>query len=124
MQKHWEKGFTLLEVLVALFILATALGASLKALTSLTKNNSDLRTAIMSTWAAENQLTQIRLSKLWPNLGETTYQCRQGDFNFLCRQSVFQTPNPLFRRVEISVFLNKKSEVQVIKLTQLVPNGL
>ncbi len=119
-----EKGFTLLEVLVALFILATALGASLRAIGSLSQNNGDLRVAIMSTWSAENQLAQIRLSKIWPPLGETSYLCPQGDFDFNCRQTVFQTPNPLFRRVEITVFRSLNSERKIIKLTQLVPNGI
>ena len=36
-------GFTLLEVLVALVIVGTALGASLRAVGSLTQNSSDLR---------------------------------------------------------------------------------
>ncbi|MAW33768.1 MAG: type II secretion system protein GspI [Proteobacteria bacterium] len=122
--RNFDKGFTLLEVLVALFILATALGASLRAVGSLTKNNGDLSVAIMSTWSAENQLTQIRLAQIWPPLGETVYPCPQGDFQFSCRQVVFQTPNPLFRRVEISVFLNDQSTNQIIKLTQLVPDGI
>ena len=117
-------GFTLLEVLVALFILATALGASLRAIGSLSQNNGDLRVAIMSTWSAENQLAQIRLSKIWPPLGESFYLCPQGDFNFNCRQTVFQTPNPLFRRVEITVFIGPNSKRKIIKLTQLVPKGL
>ena len=49
-------GFTLLEVLVALVIIGTALGASLRAVGSLTQNSADLRAAMMATWSAENQL--------------------------------------------------------------------
>ena len=63
-------GFTLLEVLVALVIIATALGASLRAVGSLTQNSSDLRGSMMATWSAENRLTQIRLAQEWP-MGST-----------------------------------------------------
>ncbi len=56
-------GFTLLEVLVALVIIGTAFGASLRAISSLTQNSSDLRAAMMATWSAENRLAQIRLAQ-------------------------------------------------------------
>ena len=52
----------MLEVLVALVIIGTALAASLRAVASLTQNSSDLRAAMMATWSAENRLTQIRLA--------------------------------------------------------------
>ena len=66
-------GFTLLEVLVALVIVGTALGASLRAVGSLTQNSSDLRASMMATWSAENRLTQIRLIKDWPALGQRSF---------------------------------------------------
>ena len=50
-------GFTLLEVLVALVIIGTALAASLRSVASLTQNSQDLRAAMMATWSAENRLT-------------------------------------------------------------------
>ena len=56
-----EGGFTLLEVLVALVIIGTAFAASLRAISSLTQNSSDLRASMMATWSAENRLSQIRL---------------------------------------------------------------
>ncbi len=56
-----KDGFTLLEVLVALVIVGTALAASLRAIGSLTQNSTDLRVAMMATWSAENRL-QLRLS--------------------------------------------------------------
>ena len=59
---HCSAGFTLLEVLVALVIIGTALGASLRAVGSLTQNSADLRASMMATWSAENRLSQIRLS--------------------------------------------------------------
>jgi type II secretion system protein I/type II secretion system protein J len=64
------RGFTLLEVLVALVIVGTALGASLRAVGSLTQNSDGLRTAMMATWSAENRLVQMRLSKTFPAVGK------------------------------------------------------
>ncbi len=121
---HSCSGFTLLEVLVALVIVGTALGASLRAVGGLTQNSSDLRASMMATWSAENRLTQIRLTEEWPPLGRRTFDCPQGELALVCQEEVFPTPNPSFRRVEVSVFDNNISGRRIIKLIQVVPNGL
>jgi general secretion pathway protein I len=117
-------GFTLLEVLVALAIVGTALGASLRAVGSLTQNSTDLRGSLMATWSAENRLSQIRVAGEWPQLGNRNFDCPQGDLALVCQESVFATPNPAFRRVEVSVVDASNPERRIIKLTQVVPNGL
>jgi general secretion pathway protein I len=122
-------GFTLLEVLVALVIVGTALGASLRAVGSLTQNSSDLRASMMATWSAENQLAQIRLAHEWPALGQRRFDCPQGELHLVCEENVFATPNPFFRRVEVSVMDAQNTgdaqnnERRIIKLTQVVPNA-
>ncbi|OFZ67900.1 MAG: type II secretion system protein GspI [Betaproteobacteria bacterium RBG_16_56_24] len=124
-----QTGFTLLEVLVALVIVGTALGASLRAVGSLTQNSADLRAAMMATWSAENRLSQIRLAHEWPALGQRSFDCPQGELLLACEENVFATPNPYFRRVEVSVFDakdtgDKKNPARrIIKLTQVVPNA-
>jgi general secretion pathway protein I len=116
-------GFTLLEVLVALVIVGTALGASLRAVGSLTQNSSALRASMTATWSAENQLSQIRLSHEWPAFGKRSFSCPQGDLQLVCEEEVLATPNPNFRRVEVSVFDSQNPERRIIKLAQIVPNG-
>ena len=117
-------GFTLLEVLVALAIVGTALGASLRAVGSLTQNSTDLRASLMATWSAENRLSQIRVAGEWPQLGNRSFDCPQGELALVCQESVFATPTPVFRRVEVSVVDASNPERRIIKLTQVVPNGL
>ncbi len=117
-------GFTLLEVLVALVIVGVALGASLRAVGSLTKNSDHLRSAMMATWSAENRMAQIRLSNTWPDIGQSNFPCPQDDLQLVCYQEVFTTPNPSFRRVEVSVADERDPERRIIKLSQLVPNAL
>lgn len=117
-----SQGFTLLEVLVALVIVGTALGASLRAVGSLTQNSNGLRASMMATWSAENRLAQIRLAHEWPALGKRQFECPQGDLPLICEEEVFPTPNPLFRRVEVSVYNSQESDRRIIKLTQVVPN--
>ncbi len=127
MRMHFKKnrhqhGFTLLEVLVALVIVGTALGASLRAIGSLTQNSADLRIAMMATWSAENRLTQIRLAREWPPLGQRGSDCPQGELVLRCEEDIFATPNPAFRRVQVTVV--DTDGRKVLTLSQVVPNAI
>ncbi len=117
------RGFTLLEVLVALVIVGTALGASMRAVGSLTQNSSGLRASMMATWSAENRLSQIRLAREWPAFGKRSFACPQGELELVCEEEVLATPNINFRRVEVSVYDAQDPGRRIIKLAQIVPNG-
>lgn len=119
-QSRRSPGFTLLEVLVALMIVGTALGASLRAIGSLTQNSDGLRATMMATWSAENRLVEVRLAKRFPPLGKSNFDCPQGDLKLTCMEDVIATPNPRLRRVEVSVYDQNQPERLIIKLVQLV----
>ena len=55
------RGFTLIEVLVALVIVAISLAAGVKAAGALTQNAARLQTVSAAQWCAENQLSELRL---------------------------------------------------------------
>lgn len=116
-------GFTLLEVLVALVIVGTALGASLRAVASLTQNSSDLRATMMATWSAENRLAQVRLAREFPALGTRTFPCPQADLALVCEEEVQGTLNPFFRRVEVRVVAANDPGRRIVKLTQVVSSA-
>jgi len=113
-------GFTLLEVLVALVIVGTALAAGLRAVGSLTTNSAGLRASMMATWSAENRLVQIRLGREFPEIGRRSFPCPQGDLNLMCEEEVLTSPNPLLRRIEVSVFDADNPGRRIVKLIQLV----
>ncbi len=119
-QAAHQSGFTLLEVLVALVIVGTALGASMRAVGSLASNSAGLRSAMMATWSAENRLVQIRLSKEFPGVGKRSFECPQGDLKLVCEEEVIASPNPLLRRVEVGVYDMQNPERRILKLVQLV----
>lgn len=121
--RQHEGGFTLLEVLVALVVVGTALGASLRAVGSLTQNSSDLRASMMATWSAENRLAQVRLANEWPPFGKRSFECPQAELQLVCQEEVLATPNPFFRRVEVSVFDADFPDRRLIKLAQVVSSN-
>ncbi|MDI4632724.1 type II secretion system minor pseudopilin GspI [Pelomonas sp. V22] len=96
-------GFTLIEVMVALAIVAIALAAGTKAAAALTGNAERLLEVSSAQWCAENQLGELRLSKQFPGVGDIDFECQQLGRNYLGRLVVRPTPNPNFRRVEAQV---------------------
>lgn len=97
------RGFTMIEVLVALAIIAIALAASLRAVGNLASSEADLHRRLLAGWSADNALAQLRLAHTWPDVGEQRFDCSQGNLALLCIERVSATPNPVFRRVEVSV---------------------
>jgi general secretion pathway protein I len=94
------RGFTLLEVLVALAIVAISLGAGLRATGVLTDNAQRLRDVMAAQWCAENQLTALRLARTFPGVGDADFACEQLGRSYPGKLVTRPTPNPSFRRVD------------------------
>lgn len=100
--KH-TPGFTLVEVLVALGIVAIALLAGLQATNALTTNASRQADVLLAQMCAENELSRLRLATQMPGVGDTDLRCEQAGRLFNVRLSVRPTPNPSFRRIDAQV---------------------
>jgi general secretion pathway protein I len=96
-------GFTLVEVLVALAIVAITLIAGLQASSAMTRNGQRQADRVLAQLCAENTLAQIRLSRQLPDTGERTTPCEQGGRTLTVTADVQPTPNPNFRRVQARV---------------------
>jgi general secretion pathway protein I len=94
------RGFTLIEVLVALAVVAIALGAGLRAAGVLTDNAQRLSDVVAAQWCADNQLTALRLARTFPGIGDADFGCEQLGRSYLGKLVTRQTPNPSFRRVD------------------------
>jgi len=116
-------GFTLIEVLVALTILAVALTAAMRAMGSMVESSASLQQRMLAEFSAENHLASLRLSKTWPEPGTRGYDCPQGGVALWCEETVSGTPNPSFRRVEIAVYPSAGNKsVRLAWLVTLAPN--
>jgi general secretion pathway protein I len=98
-----RRGFTLLEVLVALAVVAIALGAGLRAAGALTGNAERLSDVIAAQWCADNQLTLLRLSRVFPGPGESDFGCEQLGRRYGGKLVTRTTLNPSFNRVDAMI---------------------
>ena len=116
------EGFTLVEVLVALTLVAIALMASLRATAALSVNAYELRQRALAQWSAENRLARMRIEREWPALGRRSTPCSQAEVQLVCEEEVFATPNAQFRRVEIRVYPQQGERVRLARLTGFATN--
>lgn len=96
-------GFTLVEVLVAVAVVAITLAAGLKAAGALTDNAQRLTDIVNAQWCADNVLTNLRLAKQFPGVGDADFSCNQMGRDYQGRLVTRPTPNPNFRRVDAVV---------------------
>ncbi|MGV8803963.1 MAG: type II secretion system minor pseudopilin GspI [Polaromonas sp.] len=102
-QAQPSRGFTLIEVLVALGIVAVALAAGVRATGSLTRNAERQSDLLLAHICAENALVGVRLSRQMPAVGDNTSACEQAGRTLAVQLAVQATPNPNFLRVEAQV---------------------
>jgi general secretion pathway protein I len=115
--QHRGHGFTLVEVLVALGIVAIALMAGLQATAALTRNAERQSDLLLAQTCAENELVKTRLAKQMPDVGDSNVACEQAGQSFNVVLAVRPTPNPNFRRVDAQVL---KDEATVLRLSTVV----
>jgi len=102
--KATANGFTLIEVLVALAILAIALSAVLRASSVTTDQAQAIKYKLLAQWSAENLLADQTARKRWPAPGVQTGGSMQAGVALDWEQTVSATPNPAFRRIEIKIY--------------------
>lgn len=109
--KH--RGFTLVEVLVALAIVAIALMAGLQATSALTRNALRQSDIVLAQLCAENELVRARLSRQMPSVGDSTQPCEQAGRQLQVLTAVRPTPNPSFRRIDAQVLDGENSILRI-----------
>ncbi len=97
------RGFTLLEAAVALAILAVVLGAAFRAIGAATAGDEEFRLRLVANWVAQDRLALHRARGEWPAPGQRQGNSDEAGHSFVWREEVVPTPNPRFRRIEVSV---------------------
>lgn len=112
-----HRGFTLLEVLVALVIVALGLMAAFGQVNQSLTVSSRLRDKTIANWVAVNEMTRLRLLDEFPALGSRTEEVEMARSNWRYTIKVVKTPDEGLRRVDISVAFVERPDSVVTSLT-------
>jgi general secretion pathway protein I len=98
-------GFTLLEVLVALAVVAISLAALVTAATGQLKISERARDKAVAGWVAANVLTDLKLRERFPEPGERSGTVMMANQRFIWRALVQTTVESDLRRIDLRVSL-------------------
>lgn len=115
-----NSGFTLIEVLVALLIIAIVLASSTRAIGLAVADVHDSYVRQLANWVADNQSNQYALDGTYPDLGTAKKDVLMGGVEFILQTDVEATPNPYFRKVEIAVSEKSSPDHAIFKTVALL----
>lgn len=102
-QRNRQRGFTLLEMMVALVIVAVALGAIIVNGGNAAGSATAMHERTLALWVAHNRLSELDLAPVWPAVGKSNDDVSMGGIEWTWNVTVQTTPDPSLRRIDIDV---------------------
>ena len=103
-ERH-QAGFTLLELIVALAVIAVVMTALHTTGQSALRSGAYLEEKTIAQWVAANELVRLRLEARWPDIGEQQGEVEMAQRTWRWRARVLATPDAGVRRVELDAAL-------------------
>ncbi|AUG07652.1 type II secretion system minor pseudopilin GspI [Pseudomonas sp. S09G 359] len=118
-----EQGFTLIEVLVALAIIAVAMSAAVRVAGLMTQSNGLLRDRALALLAAQGRLAELRLEGRFVK-GHKAFECDQGRLQLRCEQVIAPSADPRLMRVTLQVSDREREAPPLARLETLLAQPL
>ena len=142
-----RRGFTLVELLVALAIFSVMSVVAYRGLNAvletrehlmvdnrkwrelavffaqMTDSSHELKRRLLSSWVAENRLAGHAAQPVWPDLGVKSGEVEQAGLPLRWEETVANTPNIAFRRIEIKVYARDHDEHALAQLVGYLGRG-
>jgi general secretion pathway protein I len=117
-----QRGFTLVEVLVALAVLAIALTAVMRTMAQAIDATATLRERHVALWVAQNRLAEHQMRRDWPAADTKDGDAEIGGVKWFWREQVSTTSEPAIRRIEITIRRQAGSEDTQARLVGYLRN--
>ena len=117
-----RKGFTLIEVIVALGIIATAMAAVMMTVSANVRNATGLKERTFAHWVAMNKMNELLImnDQEWPAVKTTTGTMLMAEHEWHWEQEVEKTEVDTIRRVYVRVRNNEDDEFPLVNLVGFV----
>ncbi len=115
-----QRGFTLLEVLVALTIFAITAAAMISGIAGSLAAQSHVERKSIAHWVALNQLAVTRMQAQWPGIGMRDGSEEMAGHEWFWTRKIEATADPKLRRVDIEVRAEREDETPLVTLAGFV----
>ncbi|MBN1237159.1 MAG: type II secretion system minor pseudopilin GspI [Gammaproteobacteria bacterium] len=119
-ERRLQGGFTLLEAMVALVIVALGMMAVNSQLGRFAVTTQHIEEKTLASWIATNKITELSIQTQWPELGEDEEELDFAGRTWQCQVEVSETPVPNLRRVDVRVSFAETPEDVIHTVTGLV----
>ena len=103
-----QRGFTLIEVLVALLVFGLIATAAAEVGSGYISSYERVRDKTLAAWLADNRINELRLAENLPGISENFRDTDYGPFQWQVTTAVLATEEPTMRRVEVTVALYRE----------------
>ena len=120
MKRIKNKGFTLIEVMISLFIFSIVSVAVIKNLSTAIRQSADLKDSLEARWVAEDYMTRMQMlpktSENFPTAGFSRDSSQVGDQRWEVEVEVQETENQSVRRIILKVYrgLSEENSTELI----------
>lgn len=111
MKRRQSLGFTLIEVMIALVIVALALATITVSMGQMVDNGQTLRDRTYASWIAQNRIAELRLAFATPDVGVTTGEVEYANAEWSWRATVAETGVDDLYRIDVAVSYAGSDEV-------------
>ncbi len=105
-------GFTLIEVMVALLIIAIGLGAIVDSAGNTTLHSAYLRQKTIAGWVAQNEIALYRAKRTWESATTRKGKATMANVEWSWQMKISKTDDPSLRRIDIEVFLEGQEGIK------------
>lgn len=114
-----QQGFTLIEVLVALAVVAISMSALISSVSTSASNAAYLQDKTLAHWVGMNKVAELQLDSAWPSVGvkKGDYELANQDWRW--EATISNTDDDSIRRLDLKVFRQDSKEATAILLAYL-----
>ncbi len=112
-----QRAFTLMEIMVALAIIAITMGAIIENSTAANRNAQYLRDKSVANWVAMNQIALIRARRDWGSRLDKNGREEMAGREWFWKIKIINTDDPNLRRLEVAVYAEEDAEQALVTRT-------
>ncbi len=113
------KGFTLIEVLVALAVVAISMSALISSSSTSASNAAYLQDKTLAHWVGMNKVAELQLSPTWPSVGRKKGDYELAGQDWRWEAKISSTEDDSIRRLDLKVFRPNSTEAVAMLLAYL-----